>query len=82
MKFLHAARRAAEKHAVRDVRLLGPAPSPMERRAGRFRAQLLLQAPSHSPLQRFMSAWLPVIAALPEARRVRWSIDVDAAELN
>jgi primosomal protein N' (replication factor Y) len=82
MKFLHAARRAAEKHAVRDVRLLGPAPSPMERRAGRFRAQLLLQAPTHSPLQRFMSAWLPVIAGLPEARRVRWSIDVDAAELN
>jgi primosomal protein N' (replication factor Y) len=82
MQFLHAARRAAEKYAVRDVRLLGPAPSPMERRAGRFRAQLLLQAPTHSPLQRFMSAWLPVIAALPEARRVRWSIDVDAAELS
>lgn len=88
MKFLHAAlrvageHRAAGKHAVRDVRLLGPAPSPMERRAGRFRAQLLLHAPTHSPLQRFMSGWLPLVAALAEARRVRWSIDVDAAELN
>jgi arginyl-tRNA synthetase len=25
-----------------------------------------------------MSAWLPALEALPEARRVRWSIDVDA----
>jgi primosomal protein N' (replication factor Y) len=54
----------------------------MERRAGRFRAQLLLHAPTHSPLQKFMSGWLPELSALPESRRVRWSIDVDAAELN
>lgn len=82
MKFLQAARAAADRHAVRGVKWLGPAPAPMERRAGRFRAQLLLQAPTHSPLQKFMSGWLPVVAALPEARRVRWSIDVDAAELS
>jgi primosomal protein N' (replication factor Y) len=52
----------------------------MERRAGRFRAQLLLHAPTHSPLQKFMGSWLPALAALPESRRVRWSIDVDAIE--
>lgn len=82
MQFLQAARAAADRHPVRGVKLLGPAPAPMERRAGRFRAQLLLQAPTHSPLQKFMSAWLPIVATLPEARRVRWSIDVDAAELS
>jgi primosomal protein N' (replication factor Y) len=82
LKFLHAARAAANTYAINGVKLLGPAPAPMERRAGRFRAQLLLQAPSHSPLQKFMSGWLTAIAALPEARRVRWSIDVDAAELS
>jgi primosomal protein N' (replication factor Y) len=82
LKFLQAARAAADTYAVRGVKLLGPAPAPMERRAGRFRAQLLLQAPTHSPLQKFMSGWLSAIAALPEARRVRWSIDVDAAELS
>ena len=27
-----------------------------------------------------MSTWLPALEALPEARRVRWSIDVDAVE--
>jgi len=82
LNFLHAAKAAASTYVVSGVKLLGPAPAPMERRAGRFRAQLLLHAPSHSPLQRFMSGWLAAIAALPEARRVRWSIDVDAAELS
>ena len=81
LQFLQAARDAARDSAVRSVKLLGPAPAPMERRAGRYRAQLLLHAPTHSPLQKFMSAWLPHVEALPEARRVRWSIDVDPIEL-
>jgi primosomal protein N' (replication factor Y) len=54
----------------------------MERRAGRYRAQLLLHAATHSPLQKFMSTWLPQLETLPEARRVRWSIDVDALDLS
>jgi hypothetical protein len=28
-----------------------------------------------------MSTWLPTLETLPEARRVRWSIDVDALDL-
>jgi primosomal protein N' (replication factor Y) len=82
MKFLRAALDAARDHPMRGVQLLGPAPAPMERRAGRYRAQVLLHAATHSPLQKFMSAWLPALATLPEARRVRWSIDVDAIDLS
>ena len=79
MRFLD---KAAELTTERSsVRLMGPAPAPMERRAGQHRAQLLVHAPSHSPLQRFMSAWLPLLEQLPEAKRVRWSIDVDPIEL-
>lgn len=81
MKFLRAALDAARDQQVRGVQLLGPAPAPMERRAGRYRAQLLLHAGTHSPLQKFMSTWLPTLEALPDARRVRWSIDVDALDL-
>jgi primosomal protein N' (replication factor Y) (superfamily II helicase) len=81
MKFLRAALAASSEHSPRGVQLLGPAPAPMERRAGRYRAQLLLHAATHSPLQKFMSTWLPALEALPEARRVRWSIDVDAIDL-
>ncbi|WP_407676643.1 primosomal protein N' [Peristeroidobacter soli] len=82
LKFLQDAHDLAVDFPVRGVKLLGPAPAPMERRAGRFRAQLLIRAPSHSPLQKFLGGWLPLLPMLPEARRVRWSIDVDAAELS
>jgi len=63
------------------VELLGPVPAPMERRAGRFRAQLLLQGNARAPLHKLMSAWLPLIEALPGSRTVRWSLDVDPIDL-
>jgi primosomal protein N' (replication factor Y) (superfamily II helicase) len=81
MHFLRAAADIAAAQSVAGVRILGPAPAPMERRAGRYRAQLLLHAPAHQPLQRLLHAWIPTIESLPEAKRVRWSIDVDPIEL-
>ena len=79
--FLERARACADRTATREVEILGPAAAPMERRGGHYRAQLLARAASHAPLQRLLAAWLPEIEALPEARRVRWSIDVDPVEL-
>jgi primosomal protein N' (replication factor Y) len=82
MRFLTSAHELADAYRVRNVELLGPAPSAMERRAGRFRAQLLVLAPSHGPLQKFLAAWLPHVETLPLAKQVRWSIDVDALDLS
>jgi primosomal protein N' (replication factor Y) len=81
MRFLQSAADIAAAHGLRGVRILGPAPAPMERRAGRYRAQLLLHAATHQPLQRLLSTWVPALEALKEGGRVRWSIDVDPAEL-
>ncbi len=81
LAFLTTARELVPTDARRTVRLLGPAPAAMERRAGRFRAQLLLECPQRGPLQQFLAGWLPQVEALPEARRVRWSIDVDPLEV-
>ncbi len=81
MRFLQAAADLASAHAVRGVRIWGPAPAPMERRAGRYRAQLLLHAATHQPLQKLLSTWVPALEGLKEANRVRWSIDVDPGEL-
>jgi primosomal protein N' (replication factor Y) len=53
----------------------------MERRAGRFRAQLLLQANARGPLHNLMNAWLPQVETLPGSRSVRWSLDVDPIDL-
>ena len=64
------------------VQLWGPAPAPMERRAGRYRAQLLIQAEQRAPLQAMLRQCLPQLGTLDSARRVRWSLDVDPADLH
>lgn len=74
----------AEQAATLDaqgVECLGPVPAPMERRAGRYRFQLLLQSARRPALQEFLAVWLPRIAAIKSASRVRWSIDVDPQEM-
>jgi primosomal protein N' (replication factor Y) len=81
MNFLNVARDAVKAMRVDSVRILGPVAAPMPRRAGRYRAQLLLQAPTHNPLQRMLAHWVPKLEELPQGKRVRWSIDVDPAEL-
>ena len=78
--FLEAARQLAEESA-NGVLLLGPIPAPMERRAGRFRAQLLLQAENRADLHRLLTPLAPTLEGLPTARKVRWSLDVDPVEM-
>jgi primosomal protein N' (replication factor Y) (superfamily II helicase) len=77
--FLESARRLATDEF--PVRLLGPVASAMERRAGRYRAQLLVESDQRAGLHHFLTRWLSGIEALPEGRKVRWSIDVDPLEI-
>lgn len=60
-----------------SVELLGPFPSPMERRAGRFRYQLLIQANQRSQLHACLKQVVTQLNKLPDANKVRWSIDID-----
>lgn len=53
----------------------------MEKRQGFYRAQLLLQANSRIILQKKLQSIIPQIEANKLTRRVRWSIDVDPAEM-
>ena len=80
--FLAAARALLADQSVQAVSLLGPAPAPMEKRAGRYRAHLLLQAAQRAPLQQLLARSLPLLGTLKEARRVRWSVDVDPQSLD
>lgn len=79
--FLDAALNLTEQLRTTGVTLLGPFPAPMERRAGRYRAQLLLQAKQRGDLHRLLDTWLPQLSELPSARKVRWSVDVDPMEM-
>ncbi len=71
---------AAARGRVPGVSVLGPAAPSMERRGGRFRAQLLLHSRRRPPLHRLMDELQPLVRSWPAARRVRWSVDVDPIE--
>jgi primosomal protein N' (replication factor Y) len=72
--------RAAQPHAA-EVTILGPAPQAMERKDGRYRAQLVLQSARRAPLHGALGGALGAIRGSAEARKVRWSLDVDPLEL-
>jgi primosomal protein N' (replication factor Y) len=63
------------------VEFWGPVPAPMERRAGHFRAHLLLQSNSRRELHSLLTGLLPKMRELKLACRVRWSLDVDPQEM-
>ncbi|WP_317963312.1 primosomal protein N' [Methylocaldum szegediense] len=81
MRFLERVAGLARARSVADLAVLGPVPAPMARRAGRRRYQLLFQSSKRKVLHELIEALLPVISELAEARRVRWSIDVDPVDL-
>ena len=80
-RFLEAARGLAVGLGISGTHVLGPAPAGMERRAGRYRQQLLFQAEDHRPLQRLLAQLPSRLARLPGARDVRWVLDVDPVDL-
>ncbi|MDF3030454.1 MAG: primosomal protein [Moraxellaceae bacterium] len=65
-----------------NLQLWGPVPAPMEKRAGRFRAHLLLQSERRAALHGALANLIPHIEGLPDARRVRWSVDVDPQDID
>ncbi len=77
LEFLQEARTLALQHGTREVELFGPMQSPLGKRAGHFRAQLILQATRRTTLQRLGHVLVDAMSAHPLARRVRWSVDVD-----
>ena len=78
--FLLAARQVLREQDP-ALELHGPLPAPMPRRAGYHRVQLVLSSPERRLLHRLLDAAIPQLYALPEARRVRWSLDVDPLDL-
>jgi primosomal protein N' (replication factor Y) len=81
---LHFLQRAADYLAEQPsdyLRILGPVNAPMAKKAGRYRAQLLIQSSDRRTLHSRLTSLRPALEADASARRVRWSIDVDPIEL-
>jgi len=82
LKFLHEAH-ALAVHLMPEnsLQIMAPVPAPMERRAGRYRAQLLVQSSKRAPLHAFLSQWVAQLAESKFSKKVRWSLDVDPMDM-
>ncbi|MBX2836203.1 MAG: primosomal protein N' [Gammaproteobacteria bacterium] len=80
-EFLTASAQLLNLRPSESLFVMGPAPAPMERLGGKYRAQLLLQAAKRSELNNALSLLTQSIEQIPAARRARWSIDVDPVDL-
>ena len=72
-----SARQRGHQQRALQVSIAGPAPAPMERRAGRYRYQLLLRAKDRAPLHQLLGTVVTHAEAHPRSGDLRWSIDVD-----
>ena len=82
LDFLQEVKNITKPNLSGSIFILGPLPAPMEKRAGRFRFQLLLQASSRAELHKLLNQMVPAYEALPLNRKVRWSIDVDPLDFS
>ncbi len=64
-----------------DSQFLGPVPAPMEKKAGKFRGQLLVQSVQRKNLHRILHGLIQTVETNKMAQRVRWSIDIDPQDL-
>ncbi|OUR73060.1 primosomal protein N' [Methylophaga sp. 41_12_T18] len=81
MQFLTDVLMLCNQTAQQDVIIMGPVPAIMERKAGRYRAQLLFTTQNRRALHQLLDQHITAISALKLARKVRWSIDIDPIDL-
>ncbi|MDR1057871.1 MAG: primosomal protein N' [Coxiellaceae bacterium] len=80
-EYLNLLRATARIKIHNVVKIFGPVSATMERKAGYFRAQLLLQSKNRDKLQQALNDFLQIIAKLKSPRNLRWFLDVDPVEL-
>ena len=80
LQFLEEAKQRAELlNREQKVSLWGPVAAPMERKANKYRAQLLLQSAQRDALHRLLAQWLPTFPMFNS--KLHWSLDVDPQDL-
>ncbi|MEZ5501760.1 MAG: primosomal protein N' [Halioglobus sp.] len=80
-QFLQLLRERSASRLPRDARLIGPLPSPMQRRAGKYRSQLLLMAGSRRSAQAAAGLLVGLADDMPVRLGLKWSIDIDPQDL-
>ncbi len=77
LAFLQSLRASVEPYQSLEVVLLGPAPSPQEKRADRYRVQLLITAEKRGQLHLIVKVLTERAGKTKKTGKVRWSVDID-----
>lgn len=77
LDFMNDARQLIHSKSLSALEVFGPVPAPMEKRAGRYRTQIMLQSTDRKTLHQLLRQWLPQLQQLKSSKQVRWSIDID-----
>jgi primosomal protein N' (replication factor Y) len=64
-----------------QLQIFGPIIAPIEKRAGNYRMQLLLQMLNRKHLRNILKPWIISLENLPSGRKVRWSLDIDPQDM-
>jgi primosomal protein N' (replication factor Y) len=75
--FMESARALLNGFETSAIEVFGPLPAPMEKRAGRYRMQLMLQSSQRKLLHQALQPWMQSLVNLKSGSKVRWSLDVD-----
>lgn len=79
-QFLEHCRDQLARLGLDDVMALGPVPALLQKKAGFYRFQLLLQSSQRGPLHQALS-YLRRLLDAQKTSRVRWNMDIDPLEL-
>lgn len=74
--------RALSQIPVPDCQFAGPIPAAMEKKAGKFRFHLIIQAQNRQHLHRSLRLLLQQITTNEWHKKVRWTLDVDPQDLS
>lgn len=74
--------RTLTEQSIEHCELAGPVPAAMEKKAGKFRYHLIIQAKSRKYLHAALQQLLTQIPTNEWQKKVRWSLDIDPIDLN
>lgn len=81
-QFLMEAAQGLSAIAADIIEIWGPIPAPMERKAGRYRAHMVILSTDRAKLHFYLRQWWQQVVHLPHQHQLRLSIDVDPQEFS
>ncbi|EPF6152211.1 primosomal protein N' [Acinetobacter baumannii] len=82
LHFLNEAAEQLRQIAGDIVDIWGPIPAPMERKAGRYRAHMVILSADRARLHFYLRQWWAQLVHAPRLHQLRLSIDVDPQEFS